>query len=93
MAIGIAVLVPLSLAVVKPHLAQAERLDNPAIHFVVDVSGSIAEERLTSAVAAIKQSAAAVPDTTALGLRSYEGGCDQIAVSYTHLTLPTICSV
>jgi hypothetical protein len=53
---------------------------NPAIHFVVDVSGSMAGERLASAVDAIKQSAAAVPNTTALGLRSYAGNCDQSSV-------------
>jgi hypothetical protein len=60
--------------------AKAEQ-NNPSIHFVIDVSGSMAGDRLASAVEAVKQSAAAVPDTTALGLRSYAGGCDQSSVS------------
>ncbi|BCY09235.1 VWA domain-containing protein [Actinoplanes sp. L3-i22] len=73
---AVAALVPLGIVGARPFRAQAEQ-NNPAIHYVIDVSGSMAGERLTNAVAAIKQSAASVPNTTALGLRSYAGGCDQ----------------
>jgi hypothetical protein len=74
--LGAAGLVPLGVFGAQPFLAHAEQ-NNPAIHYVVDVSGSMAGDRLANAVAAIKQSTAAVPDSTALGLRSYAGGCDQ----------------
>lgn len=53
----------------------------PAIHFVVDVSGSMAGERLQAAKDAIKETADSIPDETALGLRSYAGGCDQTSVA------------
>jgi hypothetical protein len=52
----------------------------PAIHFVVDVSGSMAGDKLASAISAIQSTASAIPDTTALGLRSYSDSCDQSTV-------------
>jgi lysophospholipase L1-like esterase len=51
------------------------------VHFVIDTSGSMYGERITEAVAAIKATAAALPDSTALGLRSYAGSCDQSGVA------------
>lgn len=54
--------------------------NEPAIHFVVDVSGSMAGDKLTSAIGAIQSTASALPNTTAVGLRSYSDSCDQSAV-------------
>ena len=53
----------------------------PVVHFVVDVSGSMSGQKLTEAVDAIKATATAIPDSTALGLRSYAGSCDQSGVA------------
>lgn len=61
--------------VAVPEAAQAA--NEPVIHFVIDVSGSMSGQKLTEAVEAIKITAEAVPDTTALGLRTYEGSCNQ----------------
>jgi lysophospholipase L1-like esterase len=67
-----------TIATVSP-VAFAEGSE-PAVHFVIDVSGSMAGDKLNSAVSAVKSTAAALPDTTALGLRSYAGSCDQSGV-------------
>ena len=64
-------------AVLSGVLSASAATTTPVIHFVVDISGSMAGERLASAVAAIKDTAASVPDSTALGLRSYADSCDQ----------------
>lgn len=55
--------------------------DEPAIHFVIDVSGSMSGSKLNEAVEAIKITAQSIPDTTALGLRSYAGSCSQSSVT------------
>jgi hypothetical protein len=74
----VAVIAGLAVSASIPQ-AHAESSEE-AIQFVVDTSGSMAGEKLDSAIAAIQQTAAAIPDSTALGLRSYAGDCDQSAV-------------
>lgn len=79
--IGFGLVALAALAASLPSILPANAASTtPVIHFVVDVSGSMAGERLSSAVAAIKDTAAAVPDSTALGLRSYADSCDQSGV-------------
>lgn len=78
-AVGLATLV--HVATLPAGGAQGATTSNaPVVHFVVDVSGSMDGEKLDNAKAAIKDAAAKLPDTTALGLRSYSGGCDQSSV-------------
>lgn len=55
--------------------------DEPVIHFVVDVSGSMAGSKLEEAVAAVKQTVGLIDDDVAVGVRSYAGSCDQSGVA------------
>lgn len=52
----------------------------PVVHFVIDTSGSMFGDRIANAIAGVKATAALLPDTTAVGLRSYAGDCDQSSV-------------
>lgn len=75
-----AALVSTSAAIVTAGVGVGAEGDEPVIHFVVDVSGSMQGTKINEAVEAIKVTAEAVPDSTALGLRSYAGSCDQSSV-------------
>ena len=49
--------------------------DSPSVHFVVDVSGSMSGSPLAEAKEALATAVVGIPSSTAVGLRSYAGGC------------------
>lgn len=71
-----------ALAVVLVTAERASAQESaPVVHFVVDVSGSMSGQPIDEAQEAVKAAVDALPESTALGIRSYSGGCDQTGIA------------